>query len=139
LFWLISLFVMSYKYLYVTFFVFCNCHHECICLADLIDQYDSFVNFSCDFCYSSFFLCIVMKLKSFQCSVCICQNHAYEKWMFINKKWNDFWKEKANMISSFMTCDFNLSLLQHETDCFQQHLFAVHEIIIEKLDEHSQL
>jgi hypothetical protein len=35
--------------------------------------------------------------------------------------------------------NFDLSLLQCETDRLQRHLSAVHEAIIEKLDEHSQL
>jgi hypothetical protein len=130
---------MSCKYLHVTFSVSHNRHCECIRLADLIDQYDSFVNFSCDFCYSSFSLYIIMKSKSFRCFVCVCQNHACEKRMFIDKKWDDFRKEKASMTSSLVTCNFDLSLLQCEIDCLQRHLSAVHEAITEKLDEHSQL
>jgi hypothetical protein len=38
-----------------------------------------------------------------------------------------------------VTRDFDLSLLQREIDRLQRHLSAVHEAIIEKLDEHFQL
>jgi hypothetical protein len=130
---------MSCKYLRVIFFMSRNCHCERIHLADLIDQYDSSVNFSCNFCYSLFSLCVVMKLKSSWCFACVCQNRACEKRMFTDKKWNDFRKEKANMTSSLVTRNFDLSLLQCEINCLQQHLSAVHEAIIKKLDEHSQL
>jgi hypothetical protein len=130
---------MPRKYLRVTFSVPRNRHRERIRLADLIDQYGSLVNFPCDFCYSSFSLCVVMEPKSFRCSACVRQDRACEKRVFTDKEWDDFRKEEVSVTSSLVTRDFDLSLLQREADRLQRHLSAVHEAIIEKLGEHFQL
>jgi hypothetical protein len=91
-----------------------NHHHECIQLADLIDQYGSPIDFLCEMCFFSATLCVVMDSKSLKYSACVRNDCLYKKCIFSDKEWGSLQKEESYILSALTARDFNLVLLQEE-------------------------